>query len=118
MLNISCLIIDSTKTIRLLALNFYEMIVDSGFALINYGDMIRDRVRILYLLFLWSKNMADVEEKIEYLFYKGYTYEEAVGLLSVDYGPWLVFIVFSWIMKTRTSTSPYQEIKGSRHGGL
>ena len=73
---------------------------------------------ILYLLFLWSKNMADVEEKIEYLFYKGYTYEEVVGLLSVDYGPWLVFIVFSWIMKSRTSTSPYQEIKGSRHGGL
>ena len=34
--NISCLIFDSTKTIRLLALNFYEMIVDSGFALINY----------------------------------------------------------------------------------
>ncbi len=30
------LISDSTKTIRLLALNFYEMIVDSGFALINY----------------------------------------------------------------------------------
>ena len=82
------------------------------------GDMIRDRVHILYLLFLWSKNMADVEKKIEYLFYKGYTYEEVVGLLSVDYGPWLVFIVFSWIMKTRTSTSPYQEIKGSRHGGL
>ena len=36
LLNISCLIFDSTKTIRLLALNFYEMIVDSGFALINY----------------------------------------------------------------------------------
>ena len=33
-----------------------------------------------------SKNMEDVEEKIEYLFYKGYTYEEIVGLLSVDYG--------------------------------
>ena len=28
LLNISCLIFDSTKTIRLLALNFYEMIVD------------------------------------------------------------------------------------------
>ena len=27
---------DSTKSIRLLALNFYEMIVDSGFALISY----------------------------------------------------------------------------------
>ena len=36
LLNISCLIFDSTKTIRLLALNFYETIVDSGFALINY----------------------------------------------------------------------------------
>ena len=36
LLNISCLIVDSTKTIRLLAINFYEMIVDSGFALINY----------------------------------------------------------------------------------
>ena len=33
-----------------------------------------------------QKNMADVEEKIEYLFYKGYTYEEIVGLLSVEYG--------------------------------
>ena len=33
-----------------------------------------------------QKNMEDVEEKIEYLFYKGYTYEEIVGLLSVDYG--------------------------------
>ena len=32
-----------------------------------------------------SKNVEDVEEKIEYLFYKGYTYEEIVGLLSVDY---------------------------------
>ena len=30
--------------------------------------------------------MADVEEKVEYLFYKGYTYEEIVGLLSVGYG--------------------------------
>ena len=27
---------DCTKTIRLLALNFYAVIVDSGFALINY----------------------------------------------------------------------------------
>ena len=36
LLNISYLIFDSTKTIRLLALNFYEMIVDSGFALIDY----------------------------------------------------------------------------------
>ena len=27
--------LDSTETIRLLALNFYEMIVDSGFALID-----------------------------------------------------------------------------------
>ena len=36
LLNISCLIFDSTKTIRLLALNFYEIIVESGFALINY----------------------------------------------------------------------------------
>ena len=35
-LNISCLIFDSTKTIGLLALDFYEMIVDSGIALINY----------------------------------------------------------------------------------
>ncbi len=33
---ILCLVSDSTKTIRLLALNFYEVIVDSGFALINY----------------------------------------------------------------------------------
>jgi hypothetical protein len=32
----SCLISDSTKTIRLLSLDFYEMIVDSGFPLINY----------------------------------------------------------------------------------
>ena len=37
-----CLIIlklfssDSTKTIRLLALNFYALVVDAGFALINY----------------------------------------------------------------------------------
>ena len=30
------LISDSTKTIRLLALDFYEVIVDSGFALFNY----------------------------------------------------------------------------------
>jgi hypothetical protein len=30
--------------------------------------------------------MTDDEEKIEYLFYKGYTYEEIVGLLSVDFG--------------------------------
>ena len=36
LLNISCLIFDSTKTIRLIALNFYEMIADSGFALIDY----------------------------------------------------------------------------------
>ena len=34
--NILYLISDSTKTIRLLALNSYEVIVDSGFALINY----------------------------------------------------------------------------------
>ncbi len=33
---ILCLITDSTKTIRLLALDFYEVIVNSGFALINY----------------------------------------------------------------------------------
>ena len=33
LLNI-CLIFDSTKTIRLLALDFYEMVADSGFALI------------------------------------------------------------------------------------
>ncbi len=33
---ILCLISDSTKTIRLLALDFYEVIVDSGFVLINY----------------------------------------------------------------------------------
>ncbi len=33
---ILCLISNSTKTIRLLALDFYEAIVDSGFALINY----------------------------------------------------------------------------------
>ena len=32
----SCLISDSTKTIRLLALDFYEMIVDEGEARINY----------------------------------------------------------------------------------
>ena len=31
-LNISCSISDSTKTIKLLALDFYEMIVDPGFA--------------------------------------------------------------------------------------
>ena len=30
---------DSTKTIRLLALDFYAVIVDSGFALINYQRM-------------------------------------------------------------------------------
>ena len=36
LLNILCLNFDSTKTIRLLAFNFYEMVVDSGFALINY----------------------------------------------------------------------------------
>ena len=30
--------------------------------------------------------MTDDEEKIEYLFYKGYTYEEIVGLLSVHFG--------------------------------
>ena len=36
MLNVSHLISDSTKTIRLFALDFHEMIVDSGFALINY----------------------------------------------------------------------------------
>ena len=36
LLNISCLIFDSTKTIRLLALNFYEIIFASSFALINY----------------------------------------------------------------------------------
>ena len=29
-------ILDSTKTIRLLPLKFYPLIVDSGFALINY----------------------------------------------------------------------------------
>ena len=34
--NILCLISDSTKTIRLLALDVYEVIVDEGFALINY----------------------------------------------------------------------------------
>ena len=31
-----CLVSDSTETIRLLALDFYAVIVDSGFALINY----------------------------------------------------------------------------------
>ena len=31
-----CLISDSTKTIKLLALDLYEIIVDSGFALIKY----------------------------------------------------------------------------------
>ena len=31
--NIACLISDSTKTITLLVLDFYEVIVDSGFAL-------------------------------------------------------------------------------------
>ena len=35
-IKINLLIFDSTKTIRLLALNFYEMIVDSGFSLIDY----------------------------------------------------------------------------------
>ena len=34
--NILCFISDSTKTIRSLALDFYEGIVDSGFALVNY----------------------------------------------------------------------------------
>ena len=34
--NILCLISDSTKTIRLLAVDFYKEIVDSGFALVNY----------------------------------------------------------------------------------
>lgn len=33
---LGCLISDSTKTIRLLALYFYEMIVSFGFALIKY----------------------------------------------------------------------------------
>jgi hypothetical protein len=33
-----------------------------------------------------GKNIADVEEKIEYLFYKGYPYKEIVRLLSVDCG--------------------------------
>ena len=33
LLNISCLIFDSTKTIRLFALNFYQMIVDSGLSI-------------------------------------------------------------------------------------
>ena len=36
LLNIPCLTSDSTKTIRLLARDFYAVIVDSGFALINY----------------------------------------------------------------------------------
>jgi hypothetical protein len=31
-----CLISDSSKTIRLLALDFYEVIVDSSFALNSY----------------------------------------------------------------------------------
>ncbi len=34
--DILCLIFDSTKSIRLLALDFYEVIVDSCFALIYY----------------------------------------------------------------------------------
>ena len=34
--NILCLMLDSTKPIRLLAFDFYEVIDDSGFALINY----------------------------------------------------------------------------------
>ena len=33
---ISCFISDSAKIIRLLALDFYEIIINSGFALINY----------------------------------------------------------------------------------
>ena len=34
-----------------------------------------------------TKIMADDQERIEYLFYKGYTYEEIVGLLAVpDFG--------------------------------
>ena len=35
LVNMSCYISDSTKTIRLLALDFYKMIADSGFALIT-----------------------------------------------------------------------------------
>ena len=34
----------------------------------------------------FTEIMGDDEEKIEYLFYKGYTYEEIVGLLAVDFG--------------------------------
>ena len=33
----------------------------------------------------FTEIMADDEDKIEYLFYKGYTYEEIVGLLAVDF---------------------------------
>ena len=42
---------DSTKTIRLLALDFYAVIVDSGFALINYPDwaLISDHRKMLYV---------------------------------------------------------------------
>ena len=36
MLNVSCSISDSTKTIRLLTLNFQEMLNDLSLALINY----------------------------------------------------------------------------------
>ena len=38
---------DSTQTFRLMAPNFYQVIVDSGFTLINYLA-IRQRVRVVY----------------------------------------------------------------------
>ena len=34
----------------------------------------------------FTEIMADDEEKIKYLFYKEYIYEEIVGLLAVDFG--------------------------------
>ena len=36
LLNISCLVSDSSKTVRLVAFYFYAVLVDSGFALLNY----------------------------------------------------------------------------------
>ena len=43
--NILCLVSDSTKTIRLLALNFYEVIVDSGFALSDKACKIKKKIK-------------------------------------------------------------------------
>ena len=55
MLKISCLIFDSTKTIRLLALNFYEMIVYSDFALVNYHAPHRNLELVILLVTKISK---------------------------------------------------------------